>query len=304
MAKQTTLKERGTGEVMYPQTLASLVKTSTGGNVENALAAKQDALTTSDDLSISADNKLSLTDMAKKRLFIDMWNSLFRLPVGTMSSFYPVGHYDEQTDRFTLGNFSVDYADALETYRAYSVVREKGDFILAGFWWLRIAPPIITAQTTFLDFNNAFTSCRQLKVAAVGGYYDELQAKSLTYAFYGCTQLEEVIGIVNIYNCSATEKVRYAFGGCQKLREIKLKSLHVDISFADSPLLSLASLQYLVANAANTAVITVTVHKDVYAKLTGDTTNEAAGVLTEEEEAAWQQVLADAVEKNIIFATA
>lgn len=267
MAKQTTLKERGTGDVLYPHTMASLVLMPDGGTAKTAI------------------------EEAKRQLFIDMWNSLFRLPVGTMSSFYPVGHYDEQTDRFTLGNFSVDYADALETYRAYSVVREKGDFILAGFWWLRIAPPIITAQTAYLDFNNAFTGCRQLKVAAVGGYYGELHAKSLTFAFMGCTQLEEVIGIVDITNCSATEKARYAFGGCQKLREIKLKSLHVDISFADSPLLSLASLQYLVANAANTAPITVTVHPDVYAKLSDETNAE------------WHALLAQAAEKNITIAT-
>ena len=59
----------------------------------------------------------------------------------------------------------------------------------------------------------------------------------------------------------------------------------------------------LVSLAANTAAITITVHPDVYAKLTGDTTNEAAAALTPEELAAWQQVLADAVDRNISFAT-
>lgn len=37
MAKQTILKERGTGEVMYPQTLARLVQTAVGDNVDEAL---------------------------------------------------------------------------------------------------------------------------------------------------------------------------------------------------------------------------------------------------------------------------
>lgn len=37
MAKPTILTERGTGEVMYPQTLASLVKTADGGNVDKGL---------------------------------------------------------------------------------------------------------------------------------------------------------------------------------------------------------------------------------------------------------------------------
>ena len=51
MAKQTILTERGTGEVMYPQTLASLVHTADGGNVEEGL------------------------EKAKFALFVDMWNS-------------------------------------------------------------------------------------------------------------------------------------------------------------------------------------------------------------------------------------
>ena len=51
MAKQTILKERGTGEVLYPHTLASLVKTSDGGNVDEGL------------------------DKAKRAVFIDRWNA-------------------------------------------------------------------------------------------------------------------------------------------------------------------------------------------------------------------------------------
>ncbi len=48
---------------------------------------------------------------------------------------------------------------------------------------------------------------------------------------------------------------------------------------------------------------TVTVHPDVYAKLTGDTTNEAAAALTEEELAQWMAITEAAAAKNISFAT-
>ena len=64
------------------------------------------------------------------------------------------------------------------------------------------------------------------------------------------------------------------------------------MSFADSPLIDLASLQYLVTNAANTAAVTVTVHPATYAKLT-DTANTA-----------WYAVNTAAAAKNISFATA
>ena len=44
MAKQTILTERGTGEVMYPRTLASLVRSAGGGNVDEELGKARFAL--------------------------------------------------------------------------------------------------------------------------------------------------------------------------------------------------------------------------------------------------------------------
>ena len=49
---------------------------------------------------------------------------------------------------------------------------------------------------------------------------------------------------------------------------------------------------------------TVTVHPDVYAKLTGDTTNAAAAALTEDELAQWMAIMVTAGEKGIVFAAA
>ena len=53
-----------------------------------------------------------------------------------------------------------------------------------------------------------------------------------------------------------------------------------------------------------TDAYTITVHADVYAKLTGDTTNEAAAALTAEELAQWQALLTKAAGKHIAFASA
>ena len=94
-----------------------------------------------------------------------------------------------------------------------------------------------------------------------------------------------------------------AFFNCDALEEVRIYKLKYNISFVSCPLLSFDSLRYMVANAANTAAITITVHPDVYAKLTGDTTNAAAAALPSDVLAQWQQVLADAMAKNISFAT-
>ena len=47
----------------------------------------------------------------------------------------------------------------------------------------------------------------------------------------------------------------------------------------------------MVENAANTKAITITVHKDVFAKLTDEANTD------------WHQVLTDATNNNITFAT-
>lgn len=60
----------------------------------------------------------------------------------------------------------------------------------------------------------------------------------------------------------------------------------------------------MVDNAANSAPINVTVHADVFAKMTGETSNQAAAALQPEEAAQWQKLFNDAADRQISFATA
>ena len=61
--------------------------------------------------------------------------------------------------------------------------------------------------------------------------------------------------------------------------------------FSYAPNLTLETVSFAVSQSANTTPITITVHPDVYAKL------------TDEANAEWHQVLIDAAAKNITFAT-
>lgn len=87
------------------------------------------------------------------------------------------------------------------------------------------------------------------------------------------------------------------------LEVLQLRKLKVSLDLNACKKIDLSSWQYLVTNAANTSAITVSVHADVYAKLTGDTTNAAAAALSASELAQWQQVATDAAAKQISFAT-
>ena len=90
------------------------------------------------------------------------------------------------------------------------------------------------------------------------------------------------------------------------ITSFKLHRLQHNYSFAANPLIDLDSFDYMVTNrvSTNTNNYTVTVHADVYAKLTGDTTNEAAAALTADELSQWQALLTKAAGKNIAFASA
>lgn len=122
-----------------------------------------------------------------------------------------------------------------------------------------------------------------------------------TEAFYECLKLKDVQ--INSRYVSKADGLSRVFKGCSALENVYVAKLCWSISFENSPLITLESLLKTIADSYNTEAITITVHPDVYAKLTGDTTNDAAGALSEEELAEWAAVMTAAVNKNIAFAT-
>lgn len=106
--------------------------------------------------------------------------------------------------------------------------------------------------------------------------------------FYGCNQLVTIIGGITFENTANN----MAFISCTRLQDVQFNMLRYNVDLRDSPLLTLESFQYLIENATNTSAITVTVHADVYAKL------------TDPQQADWYAVNTAAQGKHISFATA
>lgn len=142
-----------------------------------------------------------------------------------------------------------------------------------------------------IDCYAAFVNCSNLEVVALGVEDGVIfYPTRIPYMFHNCIKLRTVIGVLDCGNTNqANDK---AFANCRALENIKLNKLKYSISFSDSPLLSLESLQYLITNAANTSPITVTVHADVYAKI------------QDESQADWHALIEAATAKQITFATA
>lgn len=139
----------------------------------------------------------------------------------------------------------------------------------------------------------AFVKCTNIEVVAfTKSTNDVFYSSRVIYLFQYCRKLKEVIGIIRMDYVDSSEKYNNMFYQCTSLVRVSLRGVKYDISFSDSPLISLESLQFLITNAANTSPITVTVHADVYAKIQDETNVE------------WHALIETAAAKQITFATA
>lgn len=200
------------------------------------------------------------------------------------------------------GTDDLTFAESLGIYEWYTKAFTADCSYRFEFYPHRAMLPVCGTNEKQFTADRMFYYAKKIKVIKFRSPAGETPAyvsmTRPTAAFMRCEALREIDTPIQF-----TSLPDSAFGFCAALEEVRLYKLAYNVSFDQSPILSLASLQYLVENATNTKTITVTVHPDVYAKLTGDITNAAAAALTAEELAQWQQVLTDAMAKNISFAT-
>lgn len=138
-----------------------------------------------------------------------------------------------------------------------------------------------------------FAGCTNIEVVAFTKSTNNVFYSSrVNYLFQHCRKLKEVIGIIRTDYADSSEKYKNMFYQCTSLVRVSLRGVKYDISFSDSPLISLESLQFMITNAANTSPITVTVHADVYAKI------------QDEGQVDWHALIETAAAKQITFATA
>lgn len=256
---------------------------------QGEIDGKQNALTTSEDLSISTSNELSLTERAKQRLFDDMWLKA----VGSYGSIDHTHKEDGVSKPYYLNELWFTYDEAVAVYVSWHKGVHQNEAM--SKFAVRTNMPFHTEWDSLMDRYaqaNKTVEVLHLPMVLIGNHCFN--------AFYNCTNLRKVYGLSHLH----TNIDSSIFYGCSKLEYVGITNLKSSLNLMCSPLLCAESLRFIVTKAANTSAITITVHADVYAKLTGDTTNEAAAALTPEELAQWQQVLTDAAAKNIIFATA
>ena len=225
--------------------------------------------TFSDDFNVNGES-VALSEMAKKRLFIDLWNKA----CGTY------GKYNDKTGFFELNGLNdISYQEALLIYQVNPLSKSIESMLNGSS--VRTCIPPKTDIILLRDF-----ALRNKTVEILN--FNWKSAMSIQNAFYHCENIREINKLtLNVANESFSE----LFQRCFKLEYFDFRYFKEDLNLKDSPLLRLECLSNLIQYSRNTNSITITVHPDVYTKLT-DVNN-----------AEWNKVLTDAAAKNISFAT-
>lgn len=271
-------------------------------------AACQNKLTDTADIQVRAEARpsgqhytpygLYLKDSAKRAVFNDMFN----LAAGSDGGYKP-SEAPDPSKPYLLNTLWLSYEEAV---KIYAINGADAGHILPNigrrYSYYFGAPLVYSVRTLFkvcghtqsygMFFGNAKLEVVNVDISG-----------SLAWVFRGNSKLKTVLGTVEISEVTSGDNLIW---DCALLEDVNLKGLRNNIRMRGCPKLSLATMQYLVDN-ASTAItaekpVVVTVHADVFAKLTGDTTNEAAAALTDDEKAAWAAVLTAATSKYISFA--
>lgn len=236
--------------------------------------------------------------------FIDLWNAACGI----------WGKYNKETGFFELNGLTdITYEQAIKIYTAGPLIGDAKEIYGFTNTNLRTNLPaqrdsssgyrhrvriFYTSFSAGIDVVN-LNPFNMEKEIVVGIYSSDSTATPIcSHNTFNSRIYMGVLDLQLIHNAPFDMQV-----GGNNCEQLYLKNVKVECKLHQMKKLRLDCFQYLVNNAANTKEIKVYVHADVYAKLTGDTTNAAAAALSEEELQEWMALIPLASEKNITFLT-
>ena len=205
------------------------------------------------------DDKLTVTDTAKRKVFDDLWISA----AGSNGTVDHTHTEDNVSKPYYLNEVWMTYKEALVVYNEYyadiNSLHGRPVYGVTNF-----APPGTGSALTYSNFNapNAVT----INVGV--GFL----VRAFAGWLYTAPKLTKIIGKINLTYWQASAQ-SYEYLRAPALTDVSLHHLHNDFNISFLKSISLSSMQYMVNNSTATSPITVTVHPRVYAKLTRDTTN-------------------------------
>ena len=140
-----------------------------------------------------------------------------------------------------------------------------------------------SSSDTPVDASQVFANWSNAEVLNLyNGYSTEFTTRINGYGiFKSCIKLHTILGEFRFVNNKTNAQTFY---NCLSLRTFKLREVNYNIDLHWSPNIDFETLQFMVNNALDTNAKTITLHPDVYARLT-------------------EELIAQAAEKQITFAT-
>lgn len=208
------------------------------------------------------------------KTFVDLWNKACE----------GVGTYNSNTGFFELNGLTdIDYNEAVVIYSRSLLLTNS----YISNWCLTMGRRIRTNIPFIGRILNGTLGLYQCQIEVLKLHKSDYPATCVASNF----NIESVIKVLTPIQITDGYPVdKHPWGA--NLEMIFLNSVKGDVDFGNSPKISLESFQYLVTKAVNPSSITITVHPDVFAKLTDESNTE------------WHKVLTDAAAKNIQFASA
>ena len=176
--------------------------------------------------------------------------------------------YDKDNNVFkmTVGTtiISMSPADMALIQEEHNKVSNDGDF--TAMWAYSIAKYICCPKwfEGFTAFKIHSSFYKAADAVIIDLNTEELKVTNLTYAFLGCSRLEQIHGVIDLQNTAVP--ILGAFKGCEVLHTVKVKGLNSSIDFGDCKQLAKDTIIYLLDNCGDGS-ITVTLHNDVYNEL-------------------------------------
>lgn len=205
--------------------------------------------------------------------------------------------FNEESGYFELNDLTdISYKEMIAIYREAShfSLYISGDSYLGGdaprTLIYKVTSGVIVITNYFRWFSHSETH---------GSKKGTVKANNniISYAFYNqILCLRKILFIIVAGENTAFSRTCFQ---CPSLEYVKIKNLNHDIYFIVCARLNYESIKYLIDNATDSEK-TVTVHPTTYDYLIGAAEPTARVGGTSEE---WQQLVADAAEKNISFAT-
>lgn len=215
------------------------------------------------------------------QLFIDMWNDRCKYVDNSEGNIRTVGRYNETTGYFELNGLTdITYADAITimneqpkyeyceniSRRAYALSRSRTNLPtpLRSNWGMRFYEPLISSK--------------------------------MEVVFWPTVEVDTLRGNRCLKKITISQiRTSGTMGACQALEEIVFspnKQTRMSLSFAAASRLSHVSVQRIIAAIPDgDTEVAITVHADVYDRITDETNEE------------WHALIAAAEAKNIVFAT-